>query len=147
MPAAYTPEEWAAIVEVANRAIVDGSNPAQAIADLLGLKPQGNGWTSSGAYRLLGLARERGLIVEAPVAPVDTAWMDRAACRGCDPNLWFPERGEDTSLAKAVCASCPVAERCLDYALALGEKNGIWGGVAERQRRRMRRENRLEVAS
>ena len=66
-------------------------------------------------------------------------WRQRAACRGMDPSLFFPEhRGHSLAEAKAVCQSCPVREACLEYALVGGEAYGIWGGAAEFQRRRMR---------
>ena len=66
-------------------------------------------------------------------------WITRAACLGIDPDLFFPERGNSTREAKAVCAGCPVRLDCLVYALAWSEKFGIWGGHSERERRRIRR--------
>jgi WhiB family redox-sensing transcriptional regulator len=65
----------------------------------------------------------------------DLSWMDDAACRGMY-GLFFTERGESTNQAKAVCARCPVREQCGDY--GMGEKFGIWGGLSERERRRIR---------
>lgn len=70
-------------------------------------------------------------------------WQNRANCMGVDPDLFFPERGASTREAKAVCRGCVVREDCLDYALANGEKFGIWGGLSERERRRLRRERAL----
>jgi WhiB family redox-sensing transcriptional regulator len=70
--------------------------------------------------------------------PKVAAWMDHANCAGCDPNLFFPERGASTKEAKAVCAACVVRETCLEYAMAQGIKHGIWGGRSERERRRIR---------
>lgn len=70
-------------------------------------------------------------------------WQNRANCMGVDPDLFFPERGASTREAKAVCRGCVVREDCLDYALANGEKFGIWGGMSERERRRLRRERAL----
>lgn len=70
--------------------------------------------------------------------PDPPAWREHGACRGVDPNIFFPERGESCVEAKAICAGCPVRGECLDYALDLGEKFGIWGGTSERERRRMR---------
>lgn len=67
-------------------------------------------------------------------------WQAAAACRGTDPDLFFTERGEKTSDAKAVCGGCPVREECLDYALDNVEKFGVWGGLSERERRRVRRD-------
>ena len=66
-------------------------------------------------------------------------WQDRAACLGMDPDLFFPERGASTREAKSICRSCPVRVDCLEFALANGEKFGIWGGMSERERRRIRR--------
>ena len=68
------------------------------------------------------------------------AWQDYANCLGVDPDLFFPERGASTREAKEVCRGCVVREECLEYALANGEKFGIWGGLSERERRRIRRQ-------
>jgi WhiB family redox-sensing transcriptional regulator len=71
-------------------------------------------------------------------------WQERANCLGVDPDLFFPERGASTREAKAVCRGCEVRMDCLEYALAHGEKFGIWGGLSERERRRVRRQRALE---
>jgi WhiB family redox-sensing transcriptional regulator len=71
-------------------------------------------------------------------------WQERANCLGVDPDLFFPERGASTREAKAVCRGCEVRVECLEYALAHGEKFGIWGGLSERERRRVRRQRALE---
>jgi WhiB family redox-sensing transcriptional regulator len=62
-------------------------------------------------------------------------WRPLAACRSHDPNLWFPERGQSDHVrqAKAICASCPVREQCLEQAIADGETVGIWGGLSGRE--------------
>ena len=65
-------------------------------------------------------------------------WMQSAACRGMDVNIFYPPVGEHGTAAKRVCAGCPVAAECLAYAVNLGEHHGIWGGVAEKQRRKIR---------
>lgn len=65
-------------------------------------------------------------------------WVRHAECRGM-PELFFPQRGASTKEAKAVCAMCPVRQECLDHAIDVGEKFGIWGGLSERERRRIRR--------
>ena len=81
---------------------------------------------------------------EADRAGQDGAdWKDKANCMGVDPDLFFPERGMSTREAKAVCRGCVVREDCLEYALANGEKFGIWGGLSERERRRIRRARAL----
>jgi WhiB family transcriptional regulator, redox-sensing transcriptional regulator len=70
-------------------------------------------------------------------------WKSQANCMGVDPDLFFPERGMSTREAKEVCRGCVVREDCLEYALANGEKFGIWGGLSERERRRIRRARAL----
>ncbi|HEU4691604.1 MAG TPA: WhiB family transcriptional regulator [Vicinamibacterales bacterium] len=67
-------------------------------------------------------------------------WQDDANCLGVDPDLFFPERGASTREAKEVCRGCVVREQCLEFALQNGEKFGIWGGLSERERRRIRRQ-------
>lgn len=68
-----------------------------------------------------------------------SGWQDLANCLGVDPDLFFPERGASTREAKEVCRGCVVRAECLEYALVHGEKFGIWGGMSERERRRIRR--------
>ncbi|MFZ4584680.1 MAG: WhiB family transcriptional regulator [Acidimicrobiia bacterium] len=70
-------------------------------------------------------------------------WQERANCYGVDPDLFFPERGASTREAKSVCGGCEVRIECLEYALDNGEKFGIWGGLSERERRRLRRQRAL----
>jgi WhiB family redox-sensing transcriptional regulator len=65
-------------------------------------------------------------------------WRYRAACRGTDLDLFFPGRGEPAEPARQICASCPVWQPCLDYALSRGIVHGIWGGLSERDRRALR---------
>ena len=65
-------------------------------------------------------------------------WTEFSNCIGVDPDLFFPERGASTREAKEVCRNCIVASACLEFALANGEKHGIWGGMSERERRRIR---------
>ena len=77
------------------------------------------------------------------IDPAELAWQDRANCMGVDPDLFFPERGASTREAKEVCRGCVVQMDCLEYALANGEKFGIWGGMSERERRRIRRARAL----
>ena len=73
----------------------------------------------------------------------DRSWQDEANCMGVDPDLFFPERGASTREAKEVCRGCVVRDECLEYALTNGEKFGIWGGMSERERRRIRRARAL----
>jgi WhiB family redox-sensing transcriptional regulator len=71
----------------------------------------------------------------------ENEWQDLANCLGVDPDLFFPERGASTKEAKEVCRGC------LEYALGNGEKFGIWGGMSERERRRIRRQRALARAA
>lgn len=73
---------------------------------------------------------------------LDRSWRDQGLCRLHDPELFFPSRGDSGEAAKAICATCPVKEPCLEFALATNERHGIWGGMSERQRRRLRRARR-----
>ncbi len=80
-------------------------------------------------------------MIEIPERP---AWMLQAACRGHDPAIFFPERGESIREAVAICNTCPVSTPCLDYSIDIGAKHGVWAGLAERRRRPLRRQHRLE---
>lgn len=73
----------------------------------------------------------------------DLSWKQNANCYGIDTDLFFPERGVSSSNAKSVCEGCTVKQECLEYALANGEKFGIWGGLSERERRVLRSERRM----
>lgn len=72
--------------------------------------------------------------------PADARWQERALCAQTDPEAFFPEKGGSTREAKKVCRGCEVRVECLEYALARDERFGIWGGLSERERRRMKRE-------
>ena len=69
----------------------------------------------------------------------DADWHDRALCAQTDPEAFFPEKGGSTREAKKICEGCPVRAECLAYALAHDERFGIWGGLSERERRRLKR--------
>ncbi len=69
---------------------------------------------------------------------VQPDWWNDAACVGSRIDF-FPSRGEDPRPAKRVCVECPVREECLQWALDTKEAHGIWGGLSERERRRIRR--------
>lgn len=74
--------------------------------------------------------------------PMDRNWVGRAACKGLDPVIFYPQTDEDAGEAKAICAACPVQEPCLEHALEHREKNGVWGGATERERLRIIRRRR-----
>ena len=66
-------------------------------------------------------------------------WQERALCAQTDPEAFFPEKGGSTREAKKVCQGCEVKSECLDYALENDERFGIWGGLSERERRKLKR--------
>jgi len=77
-------------------------------------------------------------------AILDLPWRKHSACQGLDPQIFYPASDDeaDAEPAKAVCAQCPVQEACLEHALGYREKDGIWGGYTERERRRLIRQRR-----
>lgn len=66
-------------------------------------------------------------------------WAAEAKCLQADPEAFFPEKGGSTREAKRICDRCDVREECLEYALTNDERFGIWGGLSERERRRLKR--------
>lgn len=78
----------------------------------------------------------------ATLHPMNLSWRSKAACLGLEPLIFFPETEEEAESAKVVCAECPVQEACLEYALVRREKEGVWGGCTERERRRIIRQRR-----
>ena len=70
----------------------------------------------------------------------ELGWQDRALCAQTDPEAFFPEKGGSTREAKKVCRSCEVRAECLEFALENDERFGIWGGMSERERRRLKKE-------
>ena len=67
------------------------------------------------------------------------SWQDQALCAQTDPEAFFPEKGGSTREAKRICVGCEVKQECLEYALMQDERFGIWGGLSERERRRLKR--------
>jgi WhiB family redox-sensing transcriptional regulator len=78
------------------------------------------------------------LIDEADSA-AESDWTERALCAETDPEAFFPEKGGSTREAKKVCLGCDVRSECLEYALMNDERFGIWGGLSERERRRLKK--------
>ncbi len=75
----------------------------------------------------------------ADVEETELSWQDRALCPQTDPEAFFPEKGGSTREAKRVCVGCDVKAECLEYALANDERFGIWGGLSERERRKLKK--------
>ena len=76
------------------------------------------------------------------VSAKEIVWRELGACRGLEPSIFFPEDDASAEDAKAVCASCGVRVACLEHALTIREKQGVWGGATERERRRIIRQRR-----
>lgn len=79
-----------------------------------------------------------------PAAPTEPNWREHAACAEVDGELFFPigdnaEARLQASAAKQVCASCPVRETCLAWALANRQDQGVWGGMTEEERYQIHR--------
>lgn len=66
-------------------------------------------------------------------------WQEQALCAQTDPEAFFPEKGGSTREAKRICRACGVRDECLEYALEHDERFGIWGGLSERERRRLKK--------
>ena len=74
-----------------------------------------------------------------PAEDVALGWQERALCAQTDPEAFFPEKGGSTREAKKVCLGCDVRAECLEYALEHDERFGIWGGLSERERRKLKK--------
>ena len=92
--------------------------------------------TSYGAPGAVPLA---SMSVEELITDVELEWQERALCAQTDPEAFFPEKGGSTREAKRICQSCEVRDECLEYALEHDERFGIWGGLSERERRRLKK--------
>lgn len=68
--------------------------------------------------------------------------MLRADCRNADPNVFFPDKDEDTPeeydtkerVALDMCRRCPVKQECLDFAIRTKTVYGIFGGKTAKER-------------
>jgi WhiB family transcriptional regulator, redox-sensing transcriptional regulator len=77
--------------------------------------------------------------------PPELEWQERALCAQTDPESFFPEKGGSTREAKRICMTCEVRSPCLEYALANQERFGIWGGLSERERRKLEKERKKDA--
>ncbi len=73
---------------------------------------------------------------------MELSWKQFGNCRGVAPEIFYPVSDEEADEAKAICATCPVRETCLEHAIAVREKHGVWGGLTDRERRRLIRRRR-----
>ena len=91
------------------------------------------GRRAKGGTRMDGRLEVADLLGNAP------EWQERALCSQTDPEAFFPEKGGSTREAKRICSRCEVKSECLEYALGHDERFGIWGGLSERERRKLKR--------
>jgi WhiB family redox-sensing transcriptional regulator len=101
--------------------------------------PDGPGWGETPTWG------ETPAWTDANTSP--EAWRTKALCAQTDPEAFFPEKGGSTRDAKRVCTGCPVRAECLKFALVNDERFGIWGGLSERERRRVRLERREALSA
>ena len=80
-----------------------------------------------------------------PLVGTDEDWQERALCAEVDPELFFPDKGGSTKEAKSICARCDVRVECLEFALENNERFGIYGGLSERERRRLLKDRGVEL--
>jgi WhiB family transcriptional regulator, redox-sensing transcriptional regulator len=73
---------------------------------------------------------------------MNTEWMAEGKCRNFPAEMFFPGDGTGVIKAQKICATCPVADQCLTYALENHVDHGVWGGKSERERRRLQRARR-----
>lgn len=80
---------------------------------------------------------------EVEVNPLEGSaedWRDQALCAQTDPEAFFPDRGGSPLEAKRICNRCEVTAECLFYSLTVPPTPvGVWGGLTERERRRLKR--------
>ena len=77
---------------------------------------------------------------------MDTEWMNAGKCKDLSPGIFFPSDGVGVQAAQRICAECPVADACLEYALAERVDHGVWGGQSERDRGGILRRRRIRPA-
>lgn len=78
---------------------------------------------------------------------MDLSWRSKGACKGLDPDVFYPDTDDLALEAKAVCGDCAVRQPCLEFALNQREHEGVWGGATEKERRRILRQRRKTAAA
>ena len=66
-----------------------------------------------------------------------TDWQAEAVCRDLETDIFFPVSEADAGPAREVCATCPVAEACLEFAIETRQTNGVFGGLTPTERHRL----------
>jgi len=84
-----------------------------------------------------GLDQSQAMGLLSPPITLERPWVVFSACRDKDPDLFFAETKSGEKTAMSICHSCPVRSECLEYAFEADIRFGIWGGLTEKQRRRL----------
>lgn len=93
------------------------------------------------------LRKANQVTLPLPPPPTDARWNEAGACFGMDTNIFYPERGWSAAPAKRICSDCPIRLECLSWAMEHTQRIGIWGGLNENERDRLRgRMNRERAA-
>ena len=87
-----------------------------------------------------GKPRRIAIVEPLPSVPSIGEWSEAGLCAQTDPDAFFPEKGSSTREAKRICARCPVLEECREYALDVMPTYGVWAGLSERDRRRVKKQ-------
>lgn len=111
-------------------------NPLGDDSSVYGIPTSTAGTVRSGARMHLSVVPDD---FDALFDELEETWQERALCAQTDPEAFFPEKGGSTREAKRICSGCEVKPECLEYALHKDERFGIWGGLSERERRRLKR--------
>lgn len=101
---------------------------------------RGNAQSDAGDHSLSSQGSRVEFSFDALFSAVEQEWQEQALCAQTDPEAFFPEKGGSTREAKRICQACSVRDECLEYALEHDERFGIWGGLSERERRRLKKQ-------
>lgn len=100
------------------------------------------------ALQATGMCRPINYTAILEGLPKPPQWMNNASCAQVGGDIWHPEQGGRVAPeAKRICASCPVREQCLEYALEMGDDYGVYAGTSAGERRKLRRARAKASAS
>ena len=137
---AYVAQELAKAVETA-RAELEEYDAVNQAAPAIELKTEIPPVAQPDLQRSLGERTVRVVTRDLSLleTKTDGDWRERALCAQTDPEEFYPEKGGSTREAKKVCLTCEVRDECLAWALENDERHGIWGGLSERERRKLKK--------
>jgi WhiB family redox-sensing transcriptional regulator len=77
----------------------------------------------------------------------DPGLYENPACASVGGDFWFPEKESNTrdiALAKSICGGCLHRAECAEWGIRK-EHFGIWGGLSERERSKIRRQKNIHL--